>query len=812
MSQVYSKMEDYFSKLGRWIYGRCYLSLALVLLVTLSIVMPLGQIQVDTSNDAFYHSSDEAKIAYDQFRYQFGKDDHLIVLLKPHEVFEPEFLQTLKQLRTEIEAEVPYLRKVTGIDNVRHTLGQNDELIVKDLIETVPDNPDEMAALKQLIFSNPYYVGYLISADAQYVAIDLEPHVITADREGYRPGSNRADEGFHYLSTREYREMMAALDPILDRYRQADLAIYVGGVPVITDRLTVAVEQTMVQLIPIAFLLNVAFLWLLFRRLSGVIYPVLIVLLTDITALGAMAWLNFPINLVTSILPSLLTVVGVADAVHILSGFYQSYNKNGGDKEQAIAYAMGRNGVAILMTSLTTAVGLLSFSTADIAPVAQLGIAAPIGIVLAFFYTIFLLPALIRIFPMAAPRVDSRQYALSEKLLSKVAQFSCSYYKSIIVFSSLLLVVAILGIVQLKLSHNALDWFPKNSIARSDNQTIDQALGGSVPVEVVINSQIEGGINEPAMMQKLDKAITQTMQLGSESVPIGKTNSLSLVVKEVNQALYNNQAEYYQVPSDRALIAQELLLFELGGGEDLVKLVDDNRSSTRFTLTLPYEDAIEIKPVVDQIITYFQSLLPQAVITITGLGPMYVETMYDVLSSMIKSYSIALVGISLLMIWVIGRTKLGLISMLPNLFPIALVLGLMGWLSLPFDFSNMLAGSIAIGLIVDDTIHFMYGFRRNFEQLGDVQAAVEKTLKTTGRAIFITSLVLASGFAASLFAELQSTANFGIVTAFAVIVALLADFFLIPALMTWVYGKNTTHIFPAKVISVWAKCYKDGKY
>jgi len=432
----------------------------------------------------------------------------------------------------------------------------------------------------------------------------------------------------------------------------------------------------------------------------------------------------------------------------------------------------------------------MSFALADMAPVAHLGVVAPIGIALAFIYTVLLLPALIAIFPMRAPKAKPATPGLADCALNWVTEFSCRRYKSIIATSIVLFVVALSGAAQLQLSHNALSWFPADSKVRGDVNVIDTALGGTVPIEVVIDTGKENGVYDPSLTQRLDNSSNTVTALGTPAVPIGNVNGIHTVLREVNRALHSNRDEFYVVPDSRELTAQELLLFEISDADDLHKIVTSNYSKVRFTVMVPFTDAIQIRPVVIKVREHFQSVYPDADVQLTGIGPMLVETMYDLLTTMIKSYGFALLAITCLMILIIGRLKIGLISMAPNLLPIALAMGLMGWMGMPFDFSNMLVGSVAIGLVVDDTIHFLHNLRRSFDRLGDVKASIQETLHSAGRAIFITSMVLASGLAIALTADLNSTANFGIITASTIILALIADFFLIPALMFAVYGTS----------------------
>ncbi|MEJ2610304.1 MAG: MMPL family transporter [Candidatus Thiodiazotropha sp.] len=788
MNNIRDKVEGYFRSLGLGVYQYRYLSLAFVVALTGFLLLQLANLTVDTSNDAFYREDDPIRVEYNEFRRQFGKDDHIIIGLESAEIFSSSFLQTLEQIQAEIDDKVPYLNKVTSLLNVRYTYGLDDELIVEDFIESIPQSTNELMALKQKAIKNPYYQNYLLSKDGRFTFIDIEPVAIKAASSADKEQIVNAK----FVSTAEYGEMLDALQPILEKYRSSNLKIYAAGFPVISDSLTKAIEQTMAELMPISMLVNMVFLLVLFRRLSGVIYPSIVVLLSMASTVGAMAWLSISLDLVTSILPSLLIVVSVADSVHLLSGFYQEYDNNGGDKKAAIAHSMGQNSLAILMTSLTTAVGFASFILADMAPVAHLGVVAPIGIALAFIYTVLLLPALIAIFPVRKKNVSSKATGYTNKILDWIADVSCSSYKSILFGSFVLLLIGILGASQLRLSHNALKWFPQDSQVRVDTTMIDTAIGGSIPIEVTIDTGKKLGLYNPDLVSRLAVSAETVKGMSSGSVGIADIISLHTILKEVNKALHANNDADYTIPDSRELIAQELLLFEISGADDLYKLVDSDYSKVRFTIIIPFTDAIQIKPVLEKIKTHFVLTYPDATISITGIAPMLVETMYDVLTSMLKSYSIALLAITFLMIALLGKLKIGIISMVPNILPIILVMGVMGWMGLPFDFSNMLVGSIAIGLVVDDTIHFLHNLRRHYDRTGDIDVAVRATLHSTGRAIFITSMVLASGMVVAMTAYLSSTANFGIIIAIVIVVALLADYFLVPALMYALFKKSSS--------------------
>jgi len=264
MKNLRDQTEAVFANLGLWIYRRRYLSVMLVLGLTVVLFSQLAKLTADTSNDAFYHPDDPVRVTYNTFRHQFGKDDHIYVGFTPNEVFDTAFLKQLQALQTEIEDKVPHIKTVTSLINVRNTYGQGDELIVEDLIDPIPESAEALAELKSKALANPFYQNYLISKDGRFTAIDIEPIAVTTKKTApsAKPSEQPApttNAQLQYISTQEYGEMMDALQPILDKYRDAGMVNYVGGFPVVTDTLTRAIEQTMAELTPLSILLNVFF-------------------------------------------------------------------------------------------------------------------------------------------------------------------------------------------------------------------------------------------------------------------------------------------------------------------------------------------------------------------------------------------------------------------------------------------------------------------------------------------------------------------------------------------------------------------------
>jgi hypothetical protein len=303
-------------------------------------------------------------------------------------------------------------------------------------------------------------------------------------------------------------------------------------------------------------------------------------------------------------------------------------------------------------------------------------------------------------------------------------------------------------------------------------------------IEVIVETGEENGLYDPELLNSFETLRQTNEKIYDGRWHISKTLSLNDVVKETHQALNENREEFYTIPQDRKLVAQELLLFENSGSEDLNDFVDPLFSTARITLRVPWMDAIGFPAKLDQLGAQLEELLPEGTsFEIVGLVPLMARTFLAMLESMARSYIIAIVIIVPLMILLIGNLLRGLLSMIPNLTPVILMLGYMGWSNTPVDGLTMMVGAIVLGLAVDDTIHFMHNFRRYYERCGDARQAIRETLETTGRALLVTSLVLSVGFFTFLGAYMTNVQLFGFLAGASIVVAFFANVILASSLM-----------------------------
>jgi len=808
MTNKKKRMELLFAAMTRTIIRFRFPVVLVVLLLSAALISQIRYLSIDTSNEGLLHPDDEILLAYNEFRDQFGRDDLLVFAVQSKDVFSHSFLEKLKKFHDVLEEKVPHITEINSLINARNTRGVGDTLLVDDLLAKFPVNDEEFKELKELVLSNPTYTNMLISADGTFTTVLLQSDTYSSVGAGDGGSVGGDDElagfgdelsGFEsdvstekpeFLTDQENAAMVRVATEIAKEFNSPDFQIVMAGSPVVTHTVKKLMMADMKKFLRLAVLTIGICLFFMFRRVSGVVLPLLIVALTLGTTLGLMAKMGIFFKTPTIILPSFLLAVGVGASIHVLSMVYQ-YLRRDPSKNDAIVHAYGHSGFAIVMTSLTTAAGLASFATADVAPIADLGLFSAIGVMLSLFFTLVLLPALLAIFPLK-PKAMTRENDVTpfDRLIDWVADFTTSRPKLVVSLAAISIVIACIGIPRLQFSHNLLSWLPEDLSVRTATESIDHNLRGSVALEVVLDTGRENGLYDKDVLLAIDTLAVELEQFKQDDLFVGKVIAITTILKEIHQALNENNPKMYVIPDNGALIPQEFLLFENSGSDDLEDVVDSRFQLARITIKVPWRDSLAYVPFMQEIEQRFAVAFADldkagkpVEVSTTGIMALFARILHATMYSAAQSYGIALGVISLMMVLLIGNIRLGIIAMIPNLGPILMVMGIMGWFSIPLDMFTMMVASIAIGLAVDDTVHFIYNFKRYYTESGNVRDAVGHTLHTAGRAMLTTSIVLSIGFFLFMFASMNNVFNFGLLVGLAIVLALVGDFFLAPALM-----------------------------
>ena len=819
MKQLRTRIEAAYGRWANWTFAKAWWLIALMVVLFAALASGMQNARLDTSTEGFLHADDPMRVAYKEFKQEFGQDDRILVAVQMDNVFAEANLLKLNELHQALEQQVPYLAAVDSLISSRVTTGDEESLIVNELFDPWPTNASEYAALEAMAMANPLLENLVIDEQGSFTTLLLQMQAyqveettaadalddLLGDDMGF--GDEQAVELIP-LSEAQKAEIIDAVAMVVATFNQPNFTIYVAGSPQVTDSLQTMMLDDMMFFVALVLLTIITFLALLFRRASGVALPLITVIMAVVATMGSMGHALVPIQTVTQIVPSFLLAVGVGAAIHVLAIFYKTYDQQTDldtreGKRQALAYTLQHSGFAITITSLTTAASLLSFATSQVSAVSRLGIFASLGVIIMLTFVLVLLPALIAVLPIKRKQAqhskttDKPAQDWMTRLLVGFSEFSVARYKGVLMGTALLVVGGIAAVSQIGYSHNPLTWLPADNQGRIATEVVDEALRGSITMEVLVDTHTENGIIQPQTLQALDQLSSYAQTLSGDTYFVGKVVSIADVIKEIHQALHANDSAYYLIPNDANLIAQEVLLFENSGSDDLEDMVDSQFSKARMTLKMPWVDAVEYQQLIDDIQTKAAQLFgPDVSVSTTGMIPMLAKTTTDAIYSTGFSYAIAFVAIAFMMMTMLGNIRLGLISMIPNLFPVLSVLSLMWLLGLPLDLYTMLIGAIVIGLAVDDTVHFMHNFKRYFDDHGDTAMAIQQTLTGTGRAMLVTTMVLCAGFFAYFFSAMSNLMAFGILTSFAIVMALLADFLIAPAFMVWLYGPGKSAAGP----------------
>jgi hypothetical protein len=809
MSKMRNRIEKAFENSARFFYRNRLKTLFVMFMVFAALTSMVAELSIDTSTEEMLHREDPARIKYDEFKSQFGNTSLILIMITPPDLFEPSFIDKLNRFHKALEDEVPYIDEVTSLMNIRSTRGEGDTIHVDGLLEGWPKKAYDLEAIKTIAENIPLYTNHILSRDHKSTAI-----ILRTDASADDPTRNKENEDDmldvsiagedvissetvpvtvpEALSPDENALVFDAVNRLIKRHENDDFQIAFTGGPVVVDVFNRTTDKDMKRFSGLTTFVIVLFLVILFRRFTGVILPLIVVNMSMFSTLGLMALTGTPISMMTTVIPSFLVAVGIADSVHVLAIFYRKYQE-GESKEEAISYAMGHSGFAIAMTSLTTSAGLLSFSFAEICTIADMGIYAAAGVALALLYTVVVLPALVAVVPVIRKKTKAGtgKIPFMDRILLWFARFSTSHPIKIVISSLICFVVSMVYIYQLEFSSNLLTYFPQTHEVRQDLNQVEEKFEGSITVEIIVDTKKEDGLQDPGILNSLERLSHEIAEIKNDDIHVGKVFSIVDVVKETNQALHGNNPDYYSIPQDRDQVAQELLLFQNSKPEDLEKITDSRLSKARVTINTKWTDSVIYEDFVEYLEMVFErEFQGRADVTVTGLSALLARTIPAALHSMTQSYYIAFCIITLLMLVLVGDIKLGILSMAPNLLPIIMVMGLISAIGFNLDINTLFIGSIAIGLVVDDTIHFMYNFKKYYDITGNSVLSVEKTLLGTGRALFITSVVLAANFFVITTATLNHSIRFGLFTGIVVLLALLADFVLAPALMVLATAKE----------------------
>jgi hypothetical protein len=728
--------------------------------VTLALVGFAFRIQLNQNPDELIFQNDPEYPLLRAFFEEFGYDEILVAAYSAEDVLRGENIEAIRSITREVQ-ELPAVDRVISLANAEDVAAVQGTLEIVPVLGPTPVTEEDRRALRNRLEANPMYDGLLISQDQRSALFDitLESEITSSER-------NR---------TIQLVERIFADASDGDNY-------YLAGAPYGRNELFRCVRRDFSTLLPLGILLLVLSMYLAFRHYLCVLLPFIAISLAVVWTVGCMYLMASQLNFLSVLIPTILFIIGTSDCIHILSQ-YQDCRYDCRSKGEALFRTLRLMLLPCCLTTLTTMVGFLSLAVSRIAPIEHFGVYSAIGIGFGYLLAITLIPIGFSIADTKSFSLDKPSSEAFLKVLTKINELDRRHKAAILCVSAAVFALGLYGTTRVHLETDLGRFFGHEFKGYSDILYIEKEFGGVAPLYAVIDSRQEDGLKDPELLRAIDRFSAYLR--GQDGVD--KVVSASDLIQHMNYRFHDSDPAYRTIPDNRKQIAELLLMASMSDDGDLLsRFFDDGYSKTSVGIRYRHRELHRIDEINKTMRSYLRSepqfREPTASYT-TGTTIMFANTMVPILKGLNQSVFIASAAIFLLMILLFRSFRFALISMVPNLLPIALTLGAMGWLDIPLNIATAPVAAIALGIAIDDTIHFLVRFRREFGKERDYAKAVEKTLRSVGKPILITTIVLTAGFCIFLFSNFQPTQNLGVLISFAVISAVFADLIVLPVLL-----------------------------
>jgi len=781
-------LSELFERIGGWSYDHRWIVLSVCLFLLGVCALLAWGIRFDNSFEAYFNRDDPAYTSYLKFREDFGSDEFSYIAYEapdyPQGPWNLEVMRKIEKLTRALEDGVPFVKEVTSLANVEFLEGIPDGIKIYELLEEFPESQEALLDLKTKVLDKPMYVGGLASRDGTYAAIIIEMEKSSIDPlEEIRVDPKGGDGLDNLYPQATYRK----IEEILARPEYEGINFYhTGDVPLNAVYNTITMSESW-GLGGAAFVVIGALLVFFFRKPIGVIGPFAVVFLSILITITMVALVGWELDLMFSMLPTLLVAVGVAESVHIMSEF-RTCHAELGDRRAAVCRTMYLVGTPCLLASLTTAVGFGTMYVAPIKALSHFGVYCAVGVTAAFLLSVTLLMVLLSL-GREIPRSEATQKEVRQEkggrflqgTLEAIARFDIRHRKAIIVFFVALFVFSVLGIARLRVDSNFLTDFSEDVPIRQVTTFVDSIMSGAGSFIYLFDTGVPDGIKDPEVLRDIERLQAEADR---QTHVVTKSYSIVDILKDINQSFHDGDPAYHVLPETRGLVAQYLLLYEMSGGEEIEEYVSSDYSRASLELRCRVVEASVYAELAEHLDSYLRAEPSRtSTVSITGIGALWLKLMDYITQSQISGILLAFVGIAAMMCIVFTSVRIGFFSMLPNISAVVLTVGVMGWMDMPLDYIRLLIANVAIGVSDDDTIHHVSRYIHEFRRCGDYEEALHASMRDVGKAVFITSAVLVAGFLVFLLSVMDSQASFGVLLAITILVALIAHFFLMPALV-----------------------------
>ena len=760
-------------------------------LVTLFMAYQATRVEMSYEYSQLLPKKDSAYIDYQNFKKTFGEEGNLIVV----GIVDPAFFQLShfkkwQQLSKD-------LRKIDGVENLisassAYNLEKNTRERKFELEPVFPEqinNQEELDSLSKIFHSLPFYHRLLYNPNDHAYMLGI---TVSKDK----------------MKSKEREKMVMAIKDRCDAFSvEANLEVHYSGLPYIRVINSIRIKAEIYMFSALAIGLCALILFLFFRSFKAVLFPLLVVLTGVIWAMGGMALLGYKITLLTGMIPSLLIVIGIPNSIYMLNKYHYEF-RSYRNKIKALQRVIIKIGNATFLTNLTTACGFATFIVTNSDILREFGIIASLNIMALFLLAIIMIPTIFSfIKPPKARHIRHLENKYMKKITEKLVYLTTHHLKAIYISSFFVLLLGIYGTTLIKSSGYMVDDIPKSDAIYKDLKFFENHIDGVMPLEIVIDTKKPKEAMSMTTFKLIDKLEQQLAHHTELSSPVSILN----ILKFSKQAFYNGKEKYYNLPSNQE--KNFILAYANNSIQDsqssigqLHSFLDSTQQVTRISIRAKDIGTKAMDKLYASIAREVDSIFPKGKydVTVTGSSVTSFKGTEYLVKNLFSSLMLAIFLIAGIMALMFYSWRMVILSLIPNLLPLIFTAAIMGFTGIPIKASTILVFSIAFGISVDNTIHFLTKYRQELRVTNwNIQLSVKQSLRETGVSMMYTFVVLFFGFGVYSISKFGGTAALGILVSLTLLVAITANLILLPSLLIGLERLTTTRAFREPLLTIY---------
>ncbi|MEM6359104.1 MAG: efflux RND transporter permease subunit [Bacteroidota bacterium] len=737
-------------------------------------------------------SDDPDMVEFMDFKHLFGEDGNLMAIgIKDSSVYTAEKFELLREMSNKLN-DLEGITNVVSLPLIKRLKKDTAQrkFVLEPVFTNTPSSIQEFDSLLQVSLDQRFYTGRLVNPEngATVLLLSIDKEVLnSSDRIALTENIQRIGADFN---------------------KKTDIQLHYAGLPFVRSVVAGKVSNEMKIFLFLSVIVTGLILFIFFRTWDAVVFPMTIIAVVVIWVLGSLVLFGYKITLLTGLIPPVIVVIGIPNSVYLLNKYHQEFETHG-NKMMAVSRVVRKIGLVTLITNFTTAIGFVVLATTDIVILKEFGIVAGINILATFVVSIILIPAVFSWLPSPnVKRLKHLKFKPLDFVLTKMDLLVHRHRSFIYMLTATIVGISLYGMYQIETVSYMVDDIPADSDIKKDLRFFEEHFSGIMPLEIVVDTDKKRGaidVKNLRMLDRLEKFLAQQRDI---SEPL----SLVSFVKAARQAYYGNNPSRYSIPNKRE---SNFILRYMRNQSDSSGLfssfVDSTLQKMRVSMQVADVGSYKMDSLVNQVIQpKIDTLFAESdlKLSITGTTPLFIKGNKFLIQNLRFSLLLAFIIISIIMAILFANIRMIIISLVPNIIPLLITAGIMGFVGIPLKPSTALIFSIVFGISVDDSIHFLAKYRQElFANRFFVPLAVSKSLRETGASMMYTSIILFAGFVIFAGSSFGGTVALGILTSITLLIAMITNLILLPSLLlTFDDGKRRKDMHPL------IEQYDDGFY